>query len=72
MEDERHEYFREAIENNKDKEALELLLGTIEAIAFIGVDNISGKFVVEECGRYVAAYSKGSHTRDCRKDKEEQ
>jgi len=68
MEDKRHGYFRKAIEDSKDKEALELLMGTIEAIMMIGKDDLSRSFVIEECERYMAAYSKGSHTRDCRKD----
>ena len=68
MEDKRHEHFRKAIEDSKDKEALELLLGTIESIMMIGKDDLSRSFVIEECNEYMAAYSKGSLTRDCRKD----
>jgi len=71
MEDKRHEYFRKAIEDSKDKEALELLMVAIESIMMIGKDDLSRSFVIEECNKYMAAYSKGSQTRDCIKKNEQ-
>jgi len=37
----------------------------------IGKDDLSRSFVIEECNKYMAAYSKGSHTRKCKGNKEE-
>jgi len=72
MEDKRHKDFREAIENSKNEEALENLMITLEIIAGIGEEGLSPGFVVAECKRYMAAYSKGSHARTCKENKEEQ